>query len=118
MIVQLPFDGIWIDMNEPSNFLTFVQQNASTKAAPNLVCPIGGVDGELDNPPYATYAAYHYGPVPQMQQESHCLSLSGIVFVHWDIVHARQNRRRVVELLRHEEPLRLVGDSRDGQSTR
>lgn len=35
---QVPFDGMWIDMNEPSNFIRGSQQG----------CP----DNELENPPY------------------------------------------------------------------
>jgi lysosomal alpha-glucosidase len=42
MFSQVPIDGAWIDMNEPSNFLDG-QING---------CPKSGDDGSLNNPPY------------------------------------------------------------------
>lgn len=39
---QIPFDGMWVDMNEVSNFV----------AGDEKGCPTDGPDGALENPPY------------------------------------------------------------------
>ncbi|KAI6211415.1 Maltase-glucoamylase, intestinal [Aphelenchoides besseyi] len=62
---EMPFDGLWIDMNEPSVFGT----NApyfNTTVHPNikpLNCPLTGDDGKYECPPYRTWATYAYGDV-------------------------------------------------------
>jgi alpha-glucosidase (family GH31 glycosyl hydrolase) len=47
---RLSFDGLWIDMNEPSSFGT------NNLTYDGLRCP----SGQLDDPPYATWAAYFF----------------------------------------------------------
>ncbi len=53
----MPFDGIWIDMNEPSNFGT------QGSRLDDLVCPTSGPDSALDSPPFQTQAVYLFGGV-------------------------------------------------------
>lgn len=56
---QVPFDGAWIDMNEPSNFLS-----GSTTGCPksDLESPpyLPGVDGNVLNYKTACMSAKHY----------------------------------------------------------
>ncbi|CAO4375175.1 unnamed protein product [Caenorhabditis nigoni] len=55
----LPFDGMWIDMNEPSNFDTGTYSSMEEQLAnAKLSCPISGPDSSLDVPPYPTQAVY------------------------------------------------------------
>ncbi|CAL2041469.1 unnamed protein product [Caenorhabditis brenneri] len=58
-INQLPFDGMWIDMYEPSNFDTGTYSSMEEQLATSkLSCPISGADASLEIPPYPTQAVY------------------------------------------------------------
>uniref|UniRef100_F1KPW3 Maltase n=1 Tax=Ascaris suum TaxID=6253 RepID=F1KPW3_ASCSU len=64
---QVGFDGMWIDMNEPTNIGT--NENDTQPITPNhsdrpyiapLMCPLNGSDSTYDMPPYETYNVFVY----------------------------------------------------------
>uniref|UniRef100_A0A9J2PBC3 Maltase n=1 Tax=Ascaris lumbricoides TaxID=6252 RepID=A0A9J2PBC3_ASCLU len=64
---QVGFDGMWIDMNEPTNIGT--NENDTQPITPNhsdrpyiapLMCPLNGSDSKYDMPPYETYNVFVY----------------------------------------------------------
>lgn len=67
---EIPFDGIWIDMNEPSNFGTEIKTKKEGKNKLFLRCP----PNELELPPYKTWAAYTYGENTPLCHNTLCMS--------------------------------------------
>jgi alpha-glucosidase len=99
--LQLAFDGIWIDMNEPSAFGTnedhpWYYDNDDHPNIPPLFCLLSGADSTLDVPPYATQAAYYYDNVVFWQLYVNfwfSILLQGI-FIDKHIVHVGKDGAR------------------------
>ncbi|KAK0393144.1 hypothetical protein QR680_000074 [Steinernema hermaphroditum] len=65
---KAPFDGMWIDMNEPSNFDT----NSETDKT-MLQCPKSGPDAHLDMPPYQTRNVYQWPEGTRLSTKTLCM---------------------------------------------
>ncbi|KAF2354035.1 P-type trefoil domain [Trinorchestia longiramus] len=79
---ELPFDGLWIDMNEPAAFSTNLEKpwNWPEGADPwNLFCP----DSKWDTPPYVTTAG-NIGPSYKMSDKTLCLAAEEESYLHYD----------------------------------
>ena len=59
---MLPVDGIWTDMNEPSECPGCIPLSnfGINPHLQSLKCPMTGNWSEYDNPPYLTAAVYLY----------------------------------------------------------
>ncbi|EYB90860.1 hypothetical protein Y032_0213g2296 [Ancylostoma ceylanicum] len=78
---KVPFDGIWIDMNEPANFGTnekhpWYFDNPDHPNIEPLQCPMveNGKDAEWDMPPYKTRAVWAFGKDQYLATKTLCMS--------------------------------------------
>uniref|UniRef100_A0A0N4ZXR4 P-type domain-containing protein n=1 Tax=Parastrongyloides trichosuri TaxID=131310 RepID=A0A0N4ZXR4_PARTI len=75
---QVKYDGIWIDMNEPSDFSTNLANVRDAGCGSNvcletLKCPLTGANSKYDNPPYQTFSVYEYGDNTYLSTKTLCM---------------------------------------------
>uniref|UniRef100_A0A7E4VML4 P-type domain-containing protein n=1 Tax=Panagrellus redivivus TaxID=6233 RepID=A0A7E4VML4_PANRE len=67
----LPFDGAWIDMNEPAAHST--GSRPGNAKAYEMRCPITGDDAKWDAPPYETSSVFLAGSGSRLYADSVCM---------------------------------------------
>ncbi|CAJ0608576.1 unnamed protein product [Cylicocyclus nassatus] len=91
---KVPYDGIWIDMNEPAAFGTNEERpwyfdNPDHPNITPLKCPIDPTkkDSQWDVPPYATHAVWRWGKDAHLSNKTMCmLALQGNgKYRHYDV---------------------------------